>query len=928
MDSAEGGDGKVDMGLYEINSGVDLQSFENIFSPKATRKRPWIIRHDSWPYLIWWCFVALLSVVSGFLSPLFMAFYPGMQLLYPIDAFFYVDIIMTFFVTVPHHGLTVTDPKIIASKYLRYYFLWDILSVFPFEAVIPNDDGTYEEFLQMFSLLRLRRFFPLLLKMEKSHFFSYTAVSFFKYFMMAVYNVHWSACIFWQLARIHDFDDTTWVFNNNFGLENENISTQYATSLYWAVTTFTTVGYGDISPQNNDERAYVIIYMMMNLGMTAYLIGNMTALVSKDDSRTALFRDHLDDVSKFMKQNNVHSELRTQVIQFIQLQNKMKLKRGTTAMDTLPPAIRLPIRLRQYEDIVGNLDIFHDTSAQFLERILGHVSEELYMKGMRIVNSGDYGSPLYIVREGECEILLSSGRVRDISMEEPTAVIKSGGHFGSEGYFANIAQPATIRVRKTCVLIKVSDQFKLELASLLAQDLHRVVQNIVTRLTRLARRVKMGMMFGDRKGSLMDTTMGGGTGGTGGSGDSRVQLSETGLRTMLTNVRMQSGIIHEGPGDGDGSEGIDRSDKSQPAVDRSDKSQQAVALPPSIGNLRPSAHERGMIRTASVEEVDADLNDAEIKEMERAPLSPKPPKCMSDFKQGDRKKSQPGNPQKGRFGFPTRSKRGQGQGQGRFDDEKGKRKRVHSRLKILKFWDPFLKMAENAAMEVDAYLSQHEHEMTATLCHLAATGNEKSLRAVLNGMDLSEDPGDYDRRVPLHLAAANGNLDACKVLIAHRADPSFQDHAGRTPLLEAVEAGYDKVIKFLLSRNAQLLLPKEGEYLCSAAYTSNIRLIKRLCKCGVNIDASDYDKRTALHLASAEGNLPLCKVLVDYKANVDVRDRWGETPIHSAQQAGQRSVIEYLIKFSNSPISPAQALNRHKARAPVVLSSPPSRKST
>ena len=31
-------------------------------------------------------------------------------------------------------------------------------------------------------------------------------------------------------------------------------------------------------------------------------------------------------------------------------------------------------------------------------------------------------------------------------------------------------------------------------------------------------------------------------------------------------------------------------------------------------------------------------------------------------------------------------------------------------------------------------------------------------------MDLSTDTGDYDGRVPMHLACANGHLEACKVV--------------------------------------------------------------------------------------------------------------------------------------------------------------------
>ena len=63
----------------------------------------------------------------------------------------------------------------------------------------------------------------------------------------------------------------------------------------------------------------------------------------------------------------------------------------------------------------------------------------------------------------------------------------------------------------------------------------------------------------------------------------------------------------------------------------------------------------------------------------------------------------------------------------------------------------------------------------------------------------------------------------------------------------------------------------------------------------VDINESNFDQRTALHLAAVEGHLDAVTVLVEeLKAQINPIDRWGSTPLDEAQRFKQNAVAKYL----------------------------------
>uniref|UniRef100_A0A665W5R5 glutaminase n=1 Tax=Echeneis naucrates TaxID=173247 RepID=A0A665W5R5_ECHNA len=86
-----------------------------------------------------------------------------------------------------------------------------------------------------------------------------------------------------------------------------------------------------------------------------------------------------------------------------------------------------------------------------------------------------------------------------------------------------------------------------------------------------------------------------------------------------------------------------------------------------------------------------------------------------------------------------------------------------------------------------------------------------------------------------------------------------------------------------------------------AAYTGDIPAMRRFALSSMDMEQRDYESRTALHVAAAEGHTEVVRFLLEVcKVNPVPKDRWGNTPLDEAMHFGHHDVVTLLQHYGAS----------------------------
>ncbi|KAL8521987.1 hypothetical protein ACS0TY_012223 [Phlomoides rotata] len=475
--------------LASISSSL-LPAFGTVVGDNTPTLKRFVIAPYDRRYRWWQTFLVTLVVYSAWSSPLELAFRKmSTSALLPIDlvvdAFFTIDIILTFFIAYLDKDtyLLVDDQNKIAMRYITHlWFPMDVASTLPFQTLYriftgKTHRGDVFGFLNLLRLWRLRRVSEFFSRLEKDTRFSYFYTRTCKLICVTLFAVHVAGCFYFWLATHYRVVDNTWIGAQVEDFENRSVWLGYTYSIYWSIVTLSTTGYGDLHAQNTGEKIFSIFYMLFNIGLTAYLIGNMTNLIVHSSIRTLAMRDSIHEILRYASKNRLPESLKEQMLAHITLKFKTAELQQEEVLGDLPKAIRSGIAQHLFRTTVESSYLFKGVSEDFIVQLVPEMRAEYYPPKVDIVIQNEISTDFYIIVSGAVDVLTNQN-----GMEQFVSKLGSPEMFGEIGVIFNIPQPFTVRTKRLSQVIRVSHNNFKQLVGPLGEDGKIIVSNLIQRL--------------------------------------------------------------------------------------------------------------------------------------------------------------------------------------------------------------------------------------------------------------------------------------------------------------------------------------------------------------------------------------------------------------------------------------------------------------
>eukprot|EP00929_Paragymnodinium_shiwhaense_P078023 TRINITY_DN40346_c0_g2_i2.p1 TRINITY_DN40346_c0_g2~~TRINITY_DN40346_c0_g2_i2.p1 ORF type:complete len:680 (+),score=54.50 TRINITY_DN40346_c0_g2_i2:61-2100(+) len=398
-------------------------------SPSSYLPRyPVLNPHHSVTLTVWEMLIASLTFVFAFYVPFQLTFLKlrvGHTFIFDrcTDIVFLIDMFLQFFLAKPDPHRPeryLKDPRAIVGKYLRGWFVVDFISLLPVDAYIilhhrgisgPGPSLVLRglRLLRLVRLLRLCRCAKVMMTFQYSYGISYATSSLAQCAIVVLLACHWMACLWASMATCSDLE-RSWLtaLQEQKGGPPELYEGKwhiYLMSLYWAIVTLTSIGYGDIVPQTPQEYIVATLCTSVMAAFWAYLIGAICATFATMNPHEVQFRRTMDDLNWIMSDRSMPRQFAKQLRKYFHESrdlNRQRVEQDVIAQ--MSPKLQGEFALLMHAKWITKVWYLRDMNHEVIVWAARHLSIAVFAPYEEVLNT----RTLFIVRKGVAAL---SGKV-------------------------------------------------------------------------------------------------------------------------------------------------------------------------------------------------------------------------------------------------------------------------------------------------------------------------------------------------------------------------------------------------------------------------------------------------------------------------------------------------------------------------------------
>ncbi|XP_068428147.1 potassium voltage-gated channel subfamily H member 8 [Clinocottus analis] len=184
-----------------------------------------------------------------------------------------------------------------------------------------------------------------------------------------------------------------------------SMRSSYVTSLYFALSSLTSVGFGNVSANTDSEKIFSICTMLIGALMHAVVFGNVTAIIQRMYSRRSLYHTRTKDLKDFIRVHRLPKALEQRMLECFQ--TTWSVNNGIDVNELLkdfPDELRADIAMHLNKELL-QLPLFESASRGCLRSLSLIIKTSFCAPGEFLIRQGDALQAIYFVCSGSMEVL-------------------------------------------------------------------------------------------------------------------------------------------------------------------------------------------------------------------------------------------------------------------------------------------------------------------------------------------------------------------------------------------------------------------------------------------------------------------------------------------------------------------------------------------